>query len=148
MAPRTVATFHSSRFNTTQPREYFLNPGCFGDDCAQWLVELLRGSGVPSVAEPWQEDWGWQTRAELEGARALISIGLVPEDPPHWLLMLDEERSLGARLFRRAHPQAVTSLTETIHRALTAEPTTRELRWYVKADWDAGRLDQGSAAPV
>ena len=147
MELRTCATFQSSRFNTTEPREYFLNPGCFGDDCAQWLVALLRTAGVPGVAEPWQEDWGWQTRAELESTRVLISIGLVPADPPHWLLMLDEERSLRARLFGRAHPQVVVRLAEAIHRGLAAEQTTRALRWYTKADWDAGRLDQGVATP-
>ena len=148
MASRTIATFQSSRFNTTEPREYFLNPGCFGDDCAQWLIASLKASGVGSVAEPWQEDWGWQTRVEQEDARVLISIGLVPEDPPHWLLMLEEEQSLGGRLLRRAHPQAMTGVTDMIHRALVAEPATRELRWHVKADWDAGRVDQGSASPV
>jgi hypothetical protein len=29
---RTVVTFNSSAFNTTQPKSYFINDCCFGDD--------------------------------------------------------------------------------------------------------------------
>ena len=39
---RTLVTFRSSAFNTTQPKDYFINPGCFGDDVAKWLMGELR----------------------------------------------------------------------------------------------------------
>ena len=32
---RTVATFRSAAFNTSEARPYFINPGCFGDDLAK-----------------------------------------------------------------------------------------------------------------
>jgi hypothetical protein len=62
--------------------------------------------------------------------------------------MLDEERSLGARLLRRSNPNALGEVAKAVHQALAGESTTRELRWYTKADWDAGRLDQAGATPV
>jgi hypothetical protein len=68
MTLRTCVTFLSARFNQTTPREYFINPGCFGDDCAAWLAALLRDSGASSVAEPWQEDWGWQARRRWQAS--------------------------------------------------------------------------------
>ena len=42
---RTHVTFRSTRFNQTEPRAHFINPNCFGDDCAEWLVASLRSRG-------------------------------------------------------------------------------------------------------
>jgi hypothetical protein len=42
---RTVVTFESSLFNTSDPKDYFINPCCFGDDVAVWLAQQLRAKG-------------------------------------------------------------------------------------------------------
>jgi hypothetical protein len=39
---KTAVTLKSSTFNMSEPREYFINPGCFGDDLAKWLADQLR----------------------------------------------------------------------------------------------------------
>ena len=49
--------FSTDRFNLSQPREYFINDCCYGDDAARWFVEQLRSRGL-TVTEPDQEDWG------------------------------------------------------------------------------------------
>jgi hypothetical protein len=54
---RTLATFESSAFNTSEPREYFVNPGSYGDDLAKWLIAALRKAGLPTDEEPSQEDF-------------------------------------------------------------------------------------------
>ena len=38
---RTVVTFRSSAFNTTESKDYFINECCFGDDAARWIIERL-----------------------------------------------------------------------------------------------------------
>ncbi len=55
---RTVVTFQSPAFNTSERKDYFINDGCYGDDLARWLIEQLRSRGVQTDAEPGQEDFG------------------------------------------------------------------------------------------
>jgi len=43
---RTVVTFESTAFNMTQPKDYFINACCFGDDLAEWLIGELRKQGI------------------------------------------------------------------------------------------------------
>jgi len=31
---RTIVSFNSAAFNMTEPKRYFINPCCFGDDVA------------------------------------------------------------------------------------------------------------------
>jgi hypothetical protein len=42
---RTVVTFESTAFNMAEPKEYFINPCCFGDDVAEWLIGELPRQG-------------------------------------------------------------------------------------------------------
>jgi hypothetical protein len=36
---KTVVTFKSSAFNMSEPKKYFVNSSCFGDDLAGWLID-------------------------------------------------------------------------------------------------------------
>jgi hypothetical protein len=56
---RTLVTFESPAFNTTERRDYFINEGCYGDDLARSLIEQFRSRGVQTEAKPGQEDFGW-----------------------------------------------------------------------------------------
>src|SRR5436309_11843745 len=58
-ASRTVVTFQSGVFNTTERRPYFINDACYGDDVARWIISELHLRGIPSDPEPGQEDFGW-----------------------------------------------------------------------------------------
>ena len=42
----TVAAFESRAFNHTEPRDHYINPCCFGDDLARWLMD----EGIDSVS--------------------------------------------------------------------------------------------------
>ena len=56
---RTLVTFQSSAFNTSERKDYFINDCCYGDDVARWFIEQLRKRDVQTDAEPGQEDFGW-----------------------------------------------------------------------------------------
>lgn len=55
---RTVVTFESTAFNLAEPKNCFINPCCFGDDLAKWLIGELRKHGLETDDEPSQEDFG------------------------------------------------------------------------------------------
>ena len=59
MKTKTLATFKSNLFNSTETKDYFINPNCFGDDVAKWLLQELRAKGIKTDKEPGQEDFGW-----------------------------------------------------------------------------------------
>jgi hypothetical protein len=62
---RTCVTFNSAVFNTTQTKDYFINPGCFGDDVCKWLTEEFRANGVETDKGPDQEDFGWYFNSNM-----------------------------------------------------------------------------------
>lgn len=52
-------SLQSARFEYKEPKPYFINPNCFGEDVAGWLVTALGREGF-MVDEPiQQEDYGW-----------------------------------------------------------------------------------------
>src|ERR1700737_2947979 len=54
--------FRSSHFNLSKVREHFINPCCFGEDLAAWLIPKLAVKNI-ETAKPYQEDWGWELPA-------------------------------------------------------------------------------------
>ena len=145
---RTFVTFHTDRFNTTEIGSHFINPGCFGEDCAAWLVGELRSAGAGHVDDPWQEDWGWQAGIGSGGAKFLLSVGLMDDEenlptaaatPREWLVMLEESRSLVARLTGRREPPALAPLVRAIHAALAAAPDISHVRWHERGEFERGR---------
>jgi hypothetical protein len=101
-AKRYDLIFSSDRFNVSEPREYFINDCCYGDDVARWLVELLR-ERVCTVSEPDQEDWGWCFGAQYQGARYFVGVGGTAVDEVagnnrgEWRLMVEKHRTLRER---------------------------------------------------
>jgi hypothetical protein len=87
---RTHVTFRTSRFNQAEVRPYFINPNCFGDDCAAWLVSKLHERGWKDLSEPWQEEEHTGLLARL---RAKAGPGALREllDAIHQVLMTGPE---------------------------------------------------------
>jgi hypothetical protein len=75
-----VVTFKSSAFNSSEPKEYFINPSCFGDDVAKWLAAELRSKGHEAEEGPGQEDFGWYFRFTVSGIEHCFVIGYRPDD--------------------------------------------------------------------
>lgn len=140
---RTHVTFRTNRFNRTEVRPHFINPNCFGDDCAAWLVSGLRDRGWTDMSEPWQEDWGWQTSTARDGHKYLISIGLMEEDDPEWLVHVQEHTGFLTRLRGKAGPSALRDLVVAIHNVLAAGPDIGPVRWHFEDVFMRGTIVGG-----
>src|SRR6266699_3216208 len=46
MIVRRNVIFQSTAFNTSEPKDYFINDCCYGDDFARWIMEQLRARGI------------------------------------------------------------------------------------------------------
>ncbi|MBW3624296.1 MAG: hypothetical protein KY468_12890 [Armatimonadetes bacterium] len=147
---RTTVTFKSSAFNTTEPKEHFINPCCFGDDLARWMIQALYDRGIDAEEEPGQEDFGWYLRFKLQGQEYCFVLGFRPGDENEegdWIGELERDCGFIASLFggrkRNIRPEAA----EAIHVILSDSAEIWDLRWHRRADLDTGREEQGSLQP-
>ncbi|MRI91089.1 hypothetical protein FGE12_23280 [Aggregicoccus sp. 17bor-14] len=125
-------TFRSDRFNTSEPREHFINPECFGDDVAAWLIQELRACGVDADPEPGQEDFGGFLRYRVGGIPHCFLLGLVPGDELEaacWAGWFEREVGFLATLFggrqRGVSPEAVAAVGDI----LASSAFIRDLQW-------------------
>lgn len=98
--------FETGRFNCSQPKDYFINACCYGDDVAAWLREKLIEQGV-EADEPDQEDWGWYLGASLDdGDSYFLGISAVEEESRQgnegqWRILVQKHRSLWDKIRKR-----------------------------------------------
>ena len=147
---RTVVTFESTAFNMSDPKEYFINPCCFGDDVLKWLIIELRKQGVETDEDPGQEDFGWYFSYKVNGTNFTFVLGHRPTGETEegtWIGRF--ERSLGfigsvlGRRKRGIRPAA----TEAIHKILSNTPLVQDVRWHLQRDFDNGDEGRGASAP-
>ncbi len=131
---KTEVQFHSTLFNCTEPKDYFINDCCFGDDVARWLIARLRAQGVQTADEPSQEDFGWYFDFGAGGAGHCFILGFQPNDPQtgdRWLGWIERPtRGFFNTLFsggrqRDILPEAVRA----IDAALTSSPDIHRISW-------------------
>ncbi len=147
---RTYVIFTSDAFNTSEPRDYFINPTCFGDDVAKWLIEELKRRGIPTADTPGQEDFGWHFSFHVDDREHDFVLGYRPGDASEegaWIGWLERKAGfltslLGARK-RGIRPNAA----ETIHAVLTGTSRVSHVRWYYEEDFRAGREHLGATSP-
>ncbi len=117
---KTCLVFRSTAFNTSEPKEYFINECCFGDDLARWLMVELRSKGYSTVGEPGQEDFGWYFTFEVEGVKHDAVIGHRPisdDGESEWLCWIERTAGLLGSLAGRRNdidPQAVQVLQSVL----------------------------------
>ena len=68
-ATRTIVTFQSDLFNKTEERDYFVNPGCFGDDVCRFVISKFKSAGIECDDSPAQENWGWYFYFHANGTK-------------------------------------------------------------------------------
>src|SRR5580658_10376925 len=136
---KTVVTFESTAFNMTEPKPHFINPCCFGDDVAKWLIAELRKQGLKTDENPGQEDSGWYLNFEVTGAGHTFVIGHRPtgeSEAGTWIGWFERRRGfIGSLLGGRQHgiqPSAV----EVIDKILSNSPLIRDVRWQLRRDFD------------
>ena len=145
---RTFITFSCSGFNTSEQRDYFINPSNFGDDLAQWLMQQLRARNVEVDAELGQEDYGWYFTFRSGGQSYDFVLGHRDEEGGQWLGWLERSAGflpslLGAR--RRSVPPEPAQL---IHTVLVSLPEVQGIRWHLAKDFDAGNEEAGTVGPT
>ncbi len=145
---RTLVTFQSLAFNTTERRDYFINDCCYGDDVARALMEQLRTCGVQTDPEPGQEDFGWYFGFRVRDTDYQFVIGHRPADgdkPGVWIGWLERKAGLVGSLFgtrkRGIQPDGLSA----INLAISSLPQVSSILWHRKEDFDAGREELGQS---
>jgi hypothetical protein len=126
----TAFIVETDLFNSTEVKDNFINPECFGEDFAGWLRPRL--SEPPYQAdEPIQEDWGWAILVKKNPDTFTIAIGLMGEgsesETAEWRIGLSWERTLNLprSLFKGPDPAAFQGLRDRLESSLRAEPRIR-----------------------
>ena len=146
---RTVATFESDRFNTSQVHDYFINPGCFGNDTCRWLMERLRVQGLATDAEPGQEDFGWYFNFSVPEGEHCCVVAHRPPDagyPGTWVIWVERNRGLVSSLFGGRKRDISQAALVALHRAL-GDGDVSNLRWHERARFDSGDEQGGAEQP-
>jgi len=120
-------------FEHQQVKPHFINPCCFGEDFAAWLLnELapLRAAGF-EFSEPIQEDYGWGVWANRGTDPFWIALSYCGdgpgEEPAEWMVSVNYEAGLNIfkRLFHRPDDRAFAQLRDQIRQSLG---TNREIQ--------------------
>jgi hypothetical protein len=148
---RTVVTFESPAFNTTEQREYFINECCYGDDLAHALMEQLQSRGYQADSEPGQEDFGWYFGFRAGDMDYNFVIGHRPadvNDPPVWIGWVERKVGLIGTIFGGRNRGIQPAALSAIHAAISGLTQVQNIRWHSKEDFDAGREKLGSTTPI
>jgi len=141
---RSTFTFHSTSFNTTESKAYFINAGCFGDDVALWIGERLKERGA-KTQPPGQEDFGWYLRFDFGGAPHDVVIGFRPDDC--WIGWIERACGFWGSLVGGRHRKLSPKAAVEIHNILSTFPQITDLRWHYKSDFDRGD-EKGAGTPI
>src|SRR6266850_5825623 len=134
---KTIVTFQSSNFNVSEPKEYFINAGCFGDDVAKWLIDRLRSKGLPA-ADANQEDFGWYFTFRIVAIEHCIVIGYRPQNGAEgtWIGWLERHRGFIASLLGARKRGIQNEAVQALHEVLASATEIRSLRWHFRSDFD------------
>lgn len=146
---KSVVTFKSFAFNTTEPKEYFINPCCFGDDVAKWLAAQLRSKGYQAAEEPGHEDFGWYFGFSVNDIQHCLVIGYREEDNGQgiWVGWVERSRGLMASIFGRRKHGIEGAAAQAIHEVLANDPKIQSIHWHFENDFNSGREESGTPEP-
>jgi hypothetical protein len=147
---RTIVTFRSSAFNTNDPKDYFINPCCFGDDVANWLIGELRKLGVKTDDQPGQEDFGWYLNLSVAEVSHTFVMLFRPDDgngQGAWIGWLERNRNFIGSVFGARSRGIDPVAAETLHRVLVSSSLVRDVRWHFPREFNRGLEEPGAASP-
>ena len=136
---KTEVHFLSTAFNCTEPKDYFINDGCFGDDAARYLIQQLRAQGVQTADEPGQEDFGWYFTFHADGVEHCLIIGFQPNEPStgdRWLGSIERRTSFFGSLFGGRKRGISLAAVQAIDSALKASPDIQRIVWHERGSDD------------
>lgn len=143
---RTVVTFDSDRFNLTEEKDYFFNPGCYGDDLGEWLIQELRGAGWETIDKPGPEDFGWYVNYAKDGERYCAVIGNVEGES--WFIAVERSCGLLGSMFGGRRRNIGRQGLEALHGILSSSPDLRNVQWFTwKQFRRGGAPEEGRPRP-
>jgi len=143
---RRNVIFKSTAFNTTEAKEYFINPCCFGDDLAKWLIGELRRRGVHTKPEPGQEDFGWYFNFSVHDRDYQFIIGYRPgeeDQPGDWMCTIEKAAGILGSLFGARHRGIEIEASQAIHSVLSSSHQISDIRWFT----DEGYRQEQNGSP-
>jgi len=124
--------FRTGRFNLSKVSPHFINPCCFGEDLAAWLREKLSEKGI-TAREPYQEDWGWELPAKINGQSYYLGVGgnadgdTANPDAGEWRVIVEKKRTIWQRLTGENKITLDDPLLSLIRQILTADTGIRDV---------------------
>lgn len=146
---RTLVIFKSSLFNSMVVKDYFINPCCFGDDAAKWMMKKLHENGIHTAEEPVQEDFGWFFEFRVGSDDYHFTIGYRPGDGDEgeWIGWIERNPGFFGTITGGRHRNIRPEAIQAIASILSNSPEIREVHWHYHKDFDRGREDLGTKAP-
>jgi len=133
---QNCTVFKSNAFNTSIEQEYFLNPSCFGDDVAHWLMKELRARGYQTSERPDQEDFGWYFTFHAAGLKHNVVIVYRPapvEGEGEWICWIERKVGLIGVVLAR-HKKAMPEAVKTIQDILISSQVISVIRFCQRRD--------------
>jgi hypothetical protein len=125
---RIDLVLETNRFNVSEVRPNFINPGCFGEDFISWLREKLATHGV-DVDQIGQEDWGWYLLAQCDPDRYLVGVtGHSAQGAGQWRIMIEKKPAIGKRLFHHSQMADDDRLVSVIEEIVREQKDMRTMR--------------------
>jgi len=88
----------TSRFNTSETKEDFINDCCFGEDFSEWVTqEISKNGAIADVV--CMEDFGWFNQVKCDDQTYGLAISGYSENLPNnpnygsWFLSFDKKRA-------------------------------------------------------
>ena len=136
---RTHVTFLSNAFNRTEERENFINPHCFGEDLARWMIPRFTDTHLTVEPEPCQEDWGWEAFVTCDGKGFIVGIGPYELDGElGWLCFVESRSPLYKKLVGATDASEQQRVCAAVHSVLASAPEIRDIRWHTKDNFTKG----------
>ncbi len=126
--------FHSKYFNITEPQDYFINQGCYGDDLAAWLIRELDGAGIKTTSKPKQEDFGWFFTFVVNDIEHCVVVGFQPNDieiGDCWVGWIERDVGFLTAFFGGRHRGILPEAVKIIDSILRSTSEINELKWSV-----------------
>jgi len=123
--------FKTSAFNTTVQRDYFINPSCFGDDAARWIMVEMGIQGFHTDVEPSQEDFGWYFTFEAAGVSHHAVIGYRPGaygGEGEWICWVERRAGLVGALFKMRKKIKLEAV-KAIQDVLSSSPAVKVVKF-------------------
>ncbi len=146
---RTIVTFETTKFNTSENHAYFLNPNNFGDDLCRWMVENLH-ENVDRDTKVDQEDFGWYFNFQVAGEEYCFVCGYRQAegtDSGTWIGWVERSVSFLASIFGGRNRNIGVAAVRAIHQVLAASPDIENIRWHFNSDFSRGNEESGVVQP-